>query len=532
MTDAAATGGDPVRAAEIVAALSLATDLALGMELEHGLRAALAGVRLAQRLEVDAGTAAQVYFVCLLFYVGCTADADEASRLFATDSSLLRHVTPVMFGSRREIARGVVRATAPPGGAWPRQALGVARRVPRVARMHRRHQRATCEVAQRLTARLGLPADVHSSFAALFERWDGGGPDGIRGDAIPLAVRIAHVARDAVFQTDLHGIDGAVEVLRDRAGGAFDPSLVALVAGDPRAMLALHDAASAWEEVLELEPEPHVTLSADGVDRALGAVGDFADLSSPFLVGHSAGVAALAAAAAQQCHLPPDHVSAARRAGLAHDLGRVSVPVRVWNAPGPLGPAAWDQVRLHPYWSERILGRAPCLAPYAALAGLHHERLDASGYYRGAGPAELPIVARLLAAADAYHAMTEPRPHRPPLTGDHLAATIAGEAGAGRLDADAIAAVLEAAGRPAPRLERPNGLTGREVEVIGLVARGLQTKQIAHLLGISPKTADSHIQHAYAKIGVSTRAAATVFAMEHGMAASGKLPMVGARRRP
>ena len=66
-------------------------------------------------------------------------------------------------------------------------------------------------------------------------------------------------------------------------------------------------------------------------------------------------------------------------------------------------------------------------------------------------------------------------------------------------------------------IERPAGLTEREAMVLGLLARGLQTKQVAATLGIAPKTADHHIQNVYAKIGVSTRAAATLFAMEHGL---------------
>jgi DNA-binding NarL/FixJ family response regulator len=99
------------------------------------------------------------------------------------------------------------------------------------------------------------------------------------------------------------------------------------------------------------------------------------------------------------------------------------------------------------------------------------------------------------------------------------------EAGAGRYDADAVAAVLDAAGQPVPRIERPAGLTDREAEVVGLLARGLQTKQVGRSLGISTKTADRHVQNAYRKIGVSTRAAAAVFAMEHGLATWGELPI-------
>jgi HD-GYP domain-containing protein (c-di-GMP phosphodiesterase class II) len=182
-------------------------------------------------------------------------------------------------------------------------------------------------------------------------------------------------------------------------------------------------------------------------------------------------------------------------------------------------------VRLHPYQTERVVARAPFLTAMAPIAGGHHERLDGSGYHRGAVGPELAFPARLLAAADAYHAMTEARPHRERLAPERAAAELAGEARAGRLDADAVSAVLDAAGQRAPRLERPAGLTGREAEVVAMLARGLQTKQVARTLGISVKTADRHIQNAYRKIGVSTRAAATLFAMEHGLIAWGELPI-------
>jgi HD-GYP domain-containing protein (c-di-GMP phosphodiesterase class II) len=178
-----------------------------------------------------------------------------------------------------------------------------------------------------------------------------------------------------------------------------------------------------------------------------------------------------------------------------------------------------------------VISRSPFLSALAPVAGAHHERLDGSGYHRGSSAAELALPARLLAAADAFHAMCEPRPHREPLAPKRAAENLGREASAGRLDPDAVTAVVEAAGERVPRLERPAGLTEREVEVLGMLARGLQTKQVARGLGISVKTADSHIQHAYRKVGVSTRAAATLFAMEHGLIASGELPIVRAAPR-
>ena len=136
----------------------------------------------------------------------------------------------------------------------------------------------------------------------------------------------------------------------------------------------------------------------------------------------------------------------------------------------------------------------------------------------------------MLAAADAYHAMTEPRPHREPLPADAAAQRLAEEASAGRLDADAVTAVLEAAGQRAPRIDRPAGLTEREAEVLGLLARGLQTKQVARALGISAKTADRHVQNAYAedrRLDARRRRAVRDGARADGM---GRTP--DGRRRP
>ena len=279
------------------------------------------------------------------------------------------------------------------------------------------------------------------------------------------------------------------------------------------------------------EPEPRLTLEGDAIDRALSVMGGFADLISPYLTGHSAGVAELAGAAAKRCRLDATSATTVRRAALIHDLGRVAIGAGTWQRAGPLTPGEWEQVRLHPYQTERVISRSPLLSALAPVAGAHHERLDGSGYHRGSSAAELSLPARLLAAADVFHAMCEPRPYREPVGPKRAAELLGREASAGRLDPDAVTAVVEAAGERVPRLERPSGLTEREAEVLGMLARGLQTKQVARGLGISVKTADSHIQHAYRKVGVSTRAAATLFAMEHGLVASGELPIVRAAPR-
>ena len=517
-------GADRVRAAEVIAALSLATDYGTGLPFEHGLRSTLAAMRLGERLGIDGATAAQIYYVCLLFYVGCTADAQIGAELFG--ERLPTVVTPVLFGSRFEQMRGVVRALAPPDSPAPLRLAQLARTLPRAVRERPRHLAAVCEVAQMLSDRLGLPASVRGLFAGFTERWDGAGEPGrVRGEQLPLPVRIVHVARDACLQEALGGAGYAARTIRERAGGAFDPAIAGLLADEAGDILAPDSDRSLWDRVLDLEPAPLLLLEGQAVDRALAAMGDFADLASPYLAGHSAGVAQLAGSAAETCGLPAGGVVITRRAAYVHDLGRVAVPVRIWQKAGPLSSDEWERVRLHAYHGERMLARSPFLAALGPVATAHHERCDGSGYHRGLTAAALPVTARLLAAADAYSALTEPRPHRGPLAPERAAEILGDEARAGRLDADAVAAVLRAAGHRAPVLPRPAGLTEREAQVIALVARGLQTKQVARTLGISLKTADHHLQNAYGKIGVATRAAAALFAMEHGLLSWGELPM-------
>jgi HD-GYP domain-containing protein (c-di-GMP phosphodiesterase class II) len=516
-------GDERVRTAELIAALCLATDLGMAFPFEHGLQTTVIAMRLADRLGIDQRSASDTYYACLLSHAGCTTEAHVAAEVFG--GSLTTSFNPLMYGSAREVLTGLLRALPDPGSPALVRTLQTARRLPRMARETRPSLSAACEVAGMLADRVGAPPSVPSLLAHLTERWDGHSPlRRAKGEQVPVPMRIVHVATDTAFQRLLGGAEHAAHLVRERAGHAFDPEVAACLVDDASEILAFEASASAWDEVLASEPLPPLVLEADALDRALAAMGNFADLISPYLAGHSAGVAELAAAAARFCRIDAVGVTAIRRAALLHDLGRVAIHARIWQKPGPLTADELEQVRLHPYHTERVLSRSPFLSALSPIAEAHHERLDGSGYHRRATGPELRFPERLLAAADAYHAMTEPRPHRDPLPPGRAAQILAEEASAGRLDPDAVAAVLQAAGQRAPRLERPAGLTEREAEVVAMLARGLQTKQVARALGISVKTADRHIQNAYRKIGVSSRAAATLFAMEHGLVAWGELP--------
>jgi HD-GYP domain-containing protein (c-di-GMP phosphodiesterase class II) len=511
-------GNERVRTAELVAALCLATDLGMAFPFEHGLHTTLIAMRLAGKLGIDRSSACETYYACQLAHAGCTTEAHVAAEIFG--GSMTSNLNPVMYGQGLDPVKGLLRALPDPESLAFLRWAQTARRLPRMMRAQRPALAATCEVAGMLADRVGAPASVPGLLAYLMERWDGKGPLArAKGEQIPLPMRIVHVAKDAAYQRLLGGSEHAARVVGERAGHAFDPNIAACLVEEATEILALDGSASAWADALALEPAPPLALEADAIDRALVAMGSFADLASPYLSGHSVGVGTLAGSAAEACGIDAPGVTAVRRAGLVHDVGRVAIHPRTWQKPGPLTADEWEQVRLHPYHAERVLSRSPFLTALSRIARAHHERLDGSGYHRGATGPELAFPARLLAAADAYHAMTEPRPHRNPLSPERAAQVLAEEASAGRLDRDAVVAVLDTAGQRAPRLARPAGLTDRETEVVALLARGMQTKQVAQALGISAKTADRHIQNAYRKIGVSSRAAATLFAMEHGLLA-------------
>jgi HD-GYP domain-containing protein (c-di-GMP phosphodiesterase class II) len=291
---------------------------------------------------------------------------------------------------------------------------------------------------------------------------------------------------------------------------------------DAEPIFAELDGTGTWEAVIDAEPGLQLVLSGDDFDGALRAIADFIDLKSPYTLGHARAVAELVAEAGTRLDLSAPEVRTLRRAGLIHDFGRLGVSNAIWDKPGPLGAGEWERVRIHPYLTERMLHQSGSLAPLAAIAVAHRERLDGSGYPRGLSGSSISGPARLLAAADAYQAMREPRPYRPPRGPDEAAAELRADVKDGRLDADAVEAVLGAAGHRVPRRRGgPAGLTSREVEVLRLLARGLSNKEIAARLVISPKTVGNHVEHIYAKIDASTRAGASLFAVRHGLLPEG-----------
>jgi HD-GYP domain-containing protein (c-di-GMP phosphodiesterase class II) len=379
-----------------------------------------------------------------------------------------------------------------------------------------------CSAAGVLAGRLGLRSDVRASIEQSYARWDGKGvPSGLARDGVTLSARISHVAEACEVFHRTGGIERALEMVRARRVTHFYPAFVDAVEPDAAALFAGLDDDTV-DEILDAEPVERPPLTDGELDLALEAIGDFCDLRCPYFAGHSRGTADLVARAATHLGLADGEATLARRAALVHDVGRIGVPGTVWDKPGALTGTDRERMRMHVYYVERIFGRPEPLRRIGLLAATHHERMDGSGYHRGIGGAMLSTPARLLGAADAYHAMTQPRPHRPAMSDAEAARTLRSEVDAGRLDAVAVDAVLAAAGHATTgaRAGGPGGLTAREGDVLALLVQGLPNKGIAKQLGISPKTVGNHIERIYTKLGVTNRAAAAMRAMQQGLVAA------------
>jgi HD-GYP domain-containing protein (c-di-GMP phosphodiesterase class II)/DNA-binding CsgD family transcriptional regulator len=509
--------GTRVRLAELIAMISLGTDLGMGQSMEHVMRQSVIALRLAERLGLDEETRAVVYYVGLLGWVGCHVDAYEQAKWFGDDLALKADYRRVDMAGASARAF-VVRHIAAGRGLGERARVGVkfAAEGRRIAHtMLENHWLATNQLA----AALGLGEEVREGLYQTFERWDGKGvPAEAKGEELLIPARLVTLADVVEIYHRTGGVEAAVAVARERSGSQFDPGLVDVFCAEAPVLFEDIDAATTWHAVIEAEPALEIVLSDAELESALEAIADFTDLKSPWTIGHSRGVADLAFAAATPYGLSAADATLVRRAGLVHDLGRLGVSNAIWDKAGALTPTERERVRLHPYLTERMLASSGALAPLGAIAVQHHERLDGSGYPRGLSGDALTPAGRLLAAADAYRAMTELRPHRAALAPAEAAAELRGGVRAALFDSDAVDAVLRAAGHPVKRRrEWPAGLTSREVEVLKLLVRGLSNKEIAEQLVISRKTASSHVEHIYAKIGVSNRARASLFAMKHGL---------------
>lgn len=291
----------------------------------------------------------------------------------------------------------------------------------------------TSEIAAQIAAKLQLSQGVQNSLKYLGENWDGkGSVRGVRGQFIPIASRITNLAQTVYIFYAEDGIPAAQEIAAQRRGKSFDPQAV-------DAFLELSKDGAFWEAlgqeslldtVWAMEPVTSYShIPASRLDEVAFSFAEFIDMKSPFTANHSRGVALVAEGLAKKIGLPQEEVTLVKRAGLLHDLGKVSVSNKILDKNGKLTQSDWERMRLHPYYTERILSRVEALGPLASIAGAHHEWMNGKGYFRQVPSAQLSKPAHIIAISDMFHALSEERPYRPALETEQVLQIMEKEAG-------------------------------------------------------------------------------------------------------
>lgn len=501
-----------VRLAEVVASLALATDLATGQPLEHSLRRTLLAMWLGEELGLSAEDLSTTYYVALLGSVGCVLDGVVFSEFVPDEIAVRRDMATLDPSRNLQLAAFFLRRVG--AGDPP------LRRVRKLLELSRQQEAVCRDVAMHVGGLLDLGTPIREALGQCDELWNGkGGVLGLTGEQIHVAARLFLLCCDIEVFHRLGGPEAALGIAKQRSGAMYDPHMADRFCATGAALLSRLQAVSAWDAALAVEPAPVRTLSQSEFDDVAHRVATFVDLRSPHTLGHSPGVAALAQSTGTALGLSAKEATDLRHAGLFHDLGRSGVPASAWNKTLPLAEEEWERMKRHPSLSELLLARSISLGHLGTLAGLHHERLDGSGY-RGISRAALPLAAQILAVADTYRTKLERRPYREAISAEGAAQELRRQVAHGKFDGAVVEALLAAAGHQRPPLtkrELPSGLTEREVEVLGLAVRGLSNRQIAERLVVSPKTVGRHLESIYSKIGVSTRVGATLFALEHGL---------------
>jgi HD-GYP domain-containing protein (c-di-GMP phosphodiesterase class II) len=402
---------DALRLAEVLGAVSLTTDLGSGVPFEKGLRTCAVAAQLADALELDRRDQQAAYYAALLRSLGCAANASVFAEMFENEIALQRELKTLDLANPDALAAQTARFSTWAGEARARELTERFTRV--VPEQGEALSRGSCEVSATLGARLGL-SEAAIALDEVYERYDGNGfPAGRPGAQLTVAARVVHVAEQAVLAHYDGGLDGAAQHVARLAGGHLDPDMCAAFAADTEAILGPLQTPDMLAAALAGEPAPVLTVGPGEMDRVCSAFATFADLKGKYLLGHSARVAALAGRAAELLGYDAQAQRSLHESALLLDIGRVAVSSSVWDRAAAFGPVEWERVRLHSYWTERILRRCPALERIAPTASSHHERLDGSGYHRSARGSELSSGGRLPAAADMFAAMTEARPHRP-----------------------------------------------------------------------------------------------------------------------
>jgi HD-GYP domain-containing protein (c-di-GMP phosphodiesterase class II) len=413
---------EAVRVSEVLGALSFALDLTEGQPMGHSLRTCLIGMELAERLDLPLQDARDLYYAILLKDVGCSSNSARVFELFGGDERCAQHALRLVDWGNYFKAVRFSFAYAAPGASWfqrARRIAGLARKGSRVAT---ELVETRAERGAEIVRRLGFGPQVADAVRGLDEHWDGSGhPRGLAGTEIPMLARIISLAQVLEVFAMVDGPRAALKVAHDRGKHWFDP---VLVTGCQGLETTLAECCALEEDglrqtVREREPGGAALLAGRGtLDRIAYGFAEIVDAKSPFTASHSLRVTELSLRIAARLGQGAAELGELKRAALLHDIGKLSVPNSILDKPGPLSVDEWETVRLHPYYTQRILEHIRGLERLAFVAASHHERLDGRGYFRGLRGKQIMTGSRILAVADIFDALSAERPYRPALPED------------------------------------------------------------------------------------------------------------------
>jgi HD-GYP domain-containing protein (c-di-GMP phosphodiesterase class II) len=423
------------RLSSILSGLSYALDLTEGHPQGHASRSCLIGMRVGRALGLQSEDLSHLFYALLLKDAGCSSNSARVFQLFGGDDQAAKRGAWMRDWRKLREQIAYVLDYAEPQGALFERVRRLAVLAAKGPASRRMLFEVRCDRGAEIARTLGFSTDTAQAIRCMDEHWDGGGyPDGLKHESIPILARIVGLAQVVEIFASEEGAARAVTVAKQRRGSWFDPALV-------DAFVGISGDARLWEEctspaleetIARAEPEGR-EISADEkrLNDIAVAFSWVIDAKSPYTYHHSERVADFAVAIGQRLGLNDADTTRLRRAGLLHDIGKLSVPNRILDKPGKLSPKEWEVVKLHPYYTHQILQRVPVFGELAFDASAHHERMDGRGYFRNLPANMLSTQARILACADQLDALSAERPYRGKLPTERVLAIMREERGAG-----------------------------------------------------------------------------------------------------
>jgi HD-GYP domain-containing protein (c-di-GMP phosphodiesterase class II) len=438
-----------LRVSEVVSGLSHALDLGSGQPVGHSVRSCLLAMRIGEEIGLSRELRGDLFYATLLKDAGCSTNASKMFHTLESDDIQAKRDVKLTDWTRTswETVSYALRNVAPNKPRLQRMAA-----LWRMALTSKRHSREVtkirCERGAAIARLVGLSEVTADGIASLDEHWNGEGqPRGLRKTAIPLLSRIMLLAQTLDGYFNARGAKEAMQVARARSGQWFDPDLVKAARSiEKREMLWMDlSGEGVYDVALAMEPEPKEMAEDDQALHSIcAAFGQIVDAKSPFTFAHSDNVASLAVVIGEKMFLDPRRLNLLRNAALLHDLGKMGVSNQILEKPGELTEDECRVMRLHPFYTWKILHSIPRLGELSEIAASHHEKLDGSGYFRGLANKQLSLEARILAVAEMFDGLAARSCYHEAL-GRKSALQVLQREARNQLDPDCVAALGECA---------------------------------------------------------------------------------------